>query len=491
MLFNSYAFILIFLPLVAAVYFLLHTYLNARWARLFLLVASLAFMSYWNIYFALVLICSVLFNYAFGITLSTFAKKDKSETRKKIILAAAITANILFLGFFKYYNFFVENINAAFSTNIGALQILLPLGISFYTFMQIAWLTDIYRHGGYRYDFFHYCLYVTFFPYVVSGPIPYHTEIIPQIQSEQAGRFNLANLCRGMFIFSIGLFKKTVIADTLAIIANGGYDTAATLTFIEAWLTSLSFSMQIYFDFSGYTDMAIGVALIFNIHLPINFNSPFKALNIVDFWRRWHLTLTRFLRDYLYIPLGGSRKGGIRTNLNIMVTFLVVGFWHGASWLFLFWGFIHGAVSIFYRYWRLLGIRMHKALAWFLFFNFFNTSAIFFRANTWHDAMKVLKGMFGLNGILISEKLADSPFWQKMTSFGIQFGGWRENLPQVDLHNYFLCIALIFVVLFTKNSNELLRDFSPNRKNALAVGVMMVLGLLLLNQASTFLYFNF
>ena len=489
MLFNSYTFILIFLPLVAAGYFLIYRYLSAQWARLFLLTASLCFICFWNIYFSLVIICSVLFNYSFGSALSSSI--EKGGKRKKQIFVAAIVVNILFLGFFKYFNFFIENINTIFSSHVGSLHILLPLGVSFYTFMQIAWLMDIYRHGGYRYDFLSYCLYVTFFPYVVSGPIAYHKEVIPQIQSEAAGYFNIANVSRGLFIFSIGLFKKAAIADALAIVTNGGFDVATTLTFTEAWITALSFTMQIYFDFSGYTDMAIGAALIFNVKLPINFNSPYKALNIVDFWHRWHITLSRFLRDYLYIPLGGSKKGEARTNFNIMFTFLICGFWHGASWLYMFWGFTHGAVSIFYRYWRKLGIRMPKFLAWFLFFNFFNVSAIFFRATTWKDAFKVLKGMMGLNGILISSKLADSPFWQSFTTLGIKFGAWRENLPEMDAYNYFLCVALIFFVVLAKNSNELLRNFSPGWKSALAVSLMMVAGLLLLNQSNTFLYFNF
>jgi len=491
MLFNSYVFILVFLPIVLAGYFLLHQYTSAKWAHRFLLAASLGFMSFWNIYFALVLIGSVVFNYGFGSALAALSANGKNESRRKALFGAAIAANIVYLGFFKYYNFFLDNINSLFSTHIGALHILLPLGISFYTFMQMIWLTDIYRHGKYRYGFFQYCLYVTFFPYVVSGPIAYHSEVIPQISSESAGRFNIDNVCRGLFLFSIGLFKKTAIADTLAMVVNYGYDMSSTLTFTEAWLTSMSFGMQIYFDFSGYTDMAIGVALMFNIRLPINFHSPLKAVNIMDFWARWHLTLTRFLRDYLYIPLGGSRKGAIRTNINIMLTFLICGFWHGASWLFMFWGFIHGAVSIFYRYWRQLGIRMPKALAWFLFFNFFHISAIFFRARTWDDAMKVFKGVLGMNGIYVSEKLAGNPFFQKLTVFGVRFGQWRENLPPIDSYLLFLCVALIPVILLTKNSNEMEQKFSPSWKTALATGFMMAVGLLLLNQASTFLYFNF
>lgn len=489
MLFNSYTFILIFLPLVATGYFLLHKYGPAKWAFLFLLAASLCFMSFWNFYFALALMSSILFNFACGTMLSIASQKDAKS--KKTIFIVAITMNILFLGFFKYSNFFLENVNALFATEIQKLHLLLPIGISFYTFMQIAWLTDIYRRGGYRYDFLSYCLYVTFFPSVMSGPIAYHTEIIPQLKTETVGIFNVSNVCRGLFIFSIGLFKKAAIADTLAIIVNGGYDASSVLTFTEAWLTSLSFTMQLYFDFSGYTDMAIGAALVFNIHLPVNFNSPYKALNIKEFWQRWHITLSRFLLNYVYIPLGGNRKGEARTLINILLLFLICGLWHGSAWTFVFWGFITGVASIIYRLWTKTGLRLPKAVAWLIYFNFFNLSVVFFRAQTWQDALKVLKGMIGFNGIIVSPNLAASPFWQSLTAIGIRFGAWRANLPGTDNLVYFLCILLIPFILLTRNSNELLERFSPNWKNALGVSLMMIAGLLLLNQTSSFLYFNF
>ncbi|MHB8138256.1 MAG: MBOAT family O-acyltransferase [Smithellaceae bacterium] len=489
MLFNSYAFILIFLPLVAAGYFLLHRYLPAKWALVFLLTASLGFMSFWNVEFALVLMFSVLINYACGSALSTAAgKKAKS---KKLIFLAAITFNILLLGFFKYSNFFLENINAVFAANIQAPHLLLPIGISFYTFMQIAWLTDIYRHGGFRYNFISYCLYVTFFPYVISGPIAYHREVIPQLESETTRRFSTMNLCRGLFIFSIGLFKKCAIADTLALIADGGFAASGALTFTEAWLTSLSYTMQLYFDFSGYTDMAIGAALIFNIDIPANFNSPYKSLNIQEFWRRWHITLSRFLRDYIYIPLGGNRSGEFRILFNLMLTFLIGGLWHGAAWTFVFWGVLHGTALCAHRLWKKTGIRMNNILAWLVTFNFINVAWVFFRATTFNDAVKILKGMAGLNGILVSPNLAENVFWQNLAVIGVRFGGWRENLPPAETPVYFLCILLIPFVLMTKNSRELLEKFSPNWKNALAVSLMMIAGLLLLNETSSFLYFNF
>lgn len=490
MLFNSYSFIFIFLPLVVIIYFLTCKYWTAKWARFFLLVSSLVFMSFWNIYFTAVLAFSALFNYTMGRTLSNLCSND-GKKRKKIIFIIAVSGNILLLGFFKYSNFFIANINYFFSTQVDLLRLIIPIGISFYTFMQIAWLVDIYKQDHFRYNLIDYCLFVTFFPYVISGPIVSHKEIIPQFELPNAGKINVANLCRGFFIFTLGMFKKAAIADTLAIIANGGFDAAHALTFTEAWLTSLSFTMQIYFDFSGYTDMAIGIALIFNINLPANFNSPYKALDIREFWHRWHITLSRFLRDYIYIPLGGNRNGETRTLINLMLTFLIGGLWHGAAWTFVFWGFLHGAGLVIQRLWMKTGMRLNKALAWIITFNFINIAWVFFRAKSWKDALNILSGMAGLNGILISPHQADNPFWQKLTVIGIQFGEWRAHLPDTANIIYFLCIIAIPFVLFTKNSNQFLENFSPNWKNALAIAVLMTCGLLLLNQNTVFLYFKF
>jgi len=479
MTFNSYSFIFIFLPLVAIIYFGINKYFTAMWARLFLFISSLTFMSLWNTYFAGVLIFSVLFNYTAGVALSN-ATEDSNNKHKKTIFLFAIIGNILFLAFFKYTNFFLGSIDSFFSTNFNMLNIIVPLGISFYTFMQIAWITDIYRHGGFRYDFVSYCLYVTFFPYVISGPIAFHKEIIPQLESKLASKFNIDNLCRGIFIFSIGLFKKTAIADTLAIVANGGFDASTALSFTEAWLTSLSFTMQLYFDFSGYTDMAIGTALIFNIDIPANFNSPYKSLDIREFWRRWHITLSRFLREYIYIPLGGNRSGEKQTLINIMLTFLIGGLWHGAAWTFIFWGFLHGMAMVVHRLWIKTGLHLNKVSAW-----------IFFRARSWTDAWNIIKGMAGLNGIFISSHQASNPFWQKLTVIGIKFGEWRVHLPEAENTTYFLCIVLIPLVLLAKNSNQLLDKFSPNWKNAFSIAFFTACGLLLLNQATVFLYFKF
>ena len=289
----------------------------------------------------------------------------------------------------------------------------------------------------------------------------------------------------------MGLFKKAAIADALAVIADGGFAATGNLTFTEAWLTSLSYTMQLYFDFSGYTDMAIGVALIFNIELPANFNSPYKSLDIREFWRRWHITLSRFLRDYIYIPLGGNRAGEVRLYVNLMLTFLIGGLWHGAAWTFVFWGFLHGAALCLHRLWMKTGISLPKIPAWFITFNFINAAWVFFRASSIGDAFRILKGMAGLNGVLVSPNLAGSAFWQKMTTLGVQFGHWRAHLPKAETMEYFLCILLIPVVLLLKNSNHYLNQFTPTWKNAMWAALMLTWGLLLLNRTSTFLYFNF
>lgn len=490
MIFTSYSFILLFLPLVAVIYFSLNAYASVNVARFFLLAASLFFMGFWNVGFAAVLMISVLFNYGCGLAL-TRAAESPGNRITKVIFLTAITGNILLLGFFKYANFFLDSINVLFSTHWSSLQWVIPLGISFYTFMQIAWLSDIYRHGGFRYPFLRYCLYVTFFPYVISGPIVYHKEIIPQLASEESTRFNIENLCRGLFIFSIGLFKKTAIADTLAVIADGGFAAAGALSFAEAWLTSLSFTLQLYFDFSGYTDMAIGIALMFNITLPANFNSPYQALDIREFWHRWHITLSRFMRDYIYIPLGGNRSGESRMLINLLLTFLIGGLWHGAAWTFIFWGFLHGCALVVHRLWMKTGFHLHKWLAWFLTFNFVNAAWVFFRADHFTDALNVLKGMAGLNGIVLPSRFADHSLVREFPFADVTFGETLSRLPAAAADLYYLPALLVLFVLLTKNSNRLLQRFQPNRKNALAVSLLMIAGLLLLNQTRSFVYFNF
>ncbi len=339
MLFNSFEFIFAFLPVIFIVYFLLTKLRLILASKIWLVAGSIFFYSWWNIAYLPLLLISLFFNFVVGSALG----KENLRMNKKALLVAGIIINAAFLGYYKYSDFFITNINSAFNSNIELLNLALPLAISFFTFEQIIYLVDSYRGETKDYSLLDYSLFVTFFPKLIAGPIVYHNEIIPQFTSTMKKVINWKNISTGIFIFSIGLFKKVVIADSFAVWASQGFDQIETLTFFEGWITSLSYTFQLYFDFSGYCDMAIGIALLFNIHLLVNFNSPYKATDIQDFWRRWHITLGRFLTQYLYIPLGGNRKGKVRTYINIMIIFLVSGFWHGAGWTFIFWGFLHGS----------------------------------------------------------------------------------------------------------------------------------------------------
>jgi D-alanyl-lipoteichoic acid acyltransferase DltB (MBOAT superfamily) len=379
MLFNSYEFIFAFLPIVFFIYFYLNSKRLVVGAKGFLVFASLFFYSWWNILYLPLILSSMLFNYIMGNSLNKSEDKIKSFSRKSLLIFG-IVANLSLLGYFKYADFFIENFNLALDGSIPLFHLALPLAISFFTFQQIAYLVDSYRKETKEYDFLNYALFVTFFPQLIAGPIVHHKEMMPQFASKWNMVKRYKNIALGLFIFSIGLFKKVVIADTFAVWATAGFDTADTLNLIEAWATSLSYTFQLYFDFSGYTDMAIGIALLFNIKLPINFNSPYKALNIQDFWRRWHITLSRFLRDYVYIPLGGNKKGSFRTYSNLLATFVIGGLWHGAGWTFVFWGFLHGMALVIHRVWSNLGFKMWTWLAWLITFNFVNIAWIFFRA---------------------------------------------------------------------------------------------------------------
>jgi len=396
MLFNSPEFILFFLPITFIIYTALDRQGLYAPARLFLVTSSLFFYGWWNIAYLPLLIGSVLVNFGIGTQLNSAALRQKFMWRKAL-LAGGITANLAVLAYFKYADFLIGNLNTAFDTPFALPEIVLPLAISFFTFQQIAYLVDNYRTGETEQSFVNYALFISFFPQLIAGPIVHHKEMMPQFALRTGVQELYRNISLGLFIFSIGLFKKVILADTFAQWATLGFDEKSTLGFLEAWMTSFSYTFQLYFDFSGYTDMAIGAALLFNIRLPINFNSPYKALTIQDFWRRWHITLSRFLRDYLYIPLGGNRGGQWRTCINLMITFILGGLWHGAGWMFVCWGALHGAALVAHRLWQQLGWRMPALLAWALTLNFVNFAWIFFRADDMDDALKVIQAMFSFS----------------------------------------------------------------------------------------------
>lgn len=470
-------------------------------SKIWLVGGSLFFYGYWNIVYIPLLLTSILINFFAGSALSTmplneekntFTKKGISDrVTKKQLLIFGIVFNIGLLGYFKYTDFFLENFNGIFAANIPLPHIILPIGISFFTFTQIAFLVDAYKNKVKEYDLLRYMLFVTYFPHLLAGPILHHAEMMPQFANKWNFAVRWRNIAIGLFLFAIGLFKKVVIADTLAQWANAGFDAAASLNFVEAWATSLSYTLQLYFDFSGYTDMAIGISLMFNIRLPINFNSPYKAKDIQDFWRRWHITLSRFLRDYVYIPLGGNQVSKHRNYANLFSVFLVGGIWHGASWMFVAWGALHGFAIVIHRIWKDLGLKMWGWAGWFITFNFVNIAWIFFRAKNIDEAFGVLKGMAGLQGIVLPES-----FSAKLTFFnlhGVKFGGeWLWNTSMTHgIKDLALVFFILMMTLWIKNSNEWIKRLKNDWKQGLVIGCILGIGITMLNKISEFIYFNF
>lgn len=477
MLFNSFDFIFLFLPITVIVYFVLNRFRFVFAAQLWLALASVFFYGYWNPKYVPLIMASIAFNYTMGRLLMRNAPDPAAEGEKpqltpaqikkrKALLTFAIIGNLLLLGYYKYADFFLSNLSALTGWQLPLLKLVLPLGISFFTFTQIAFLVDAYKGKAREYNIVNYVLFVTFFPHLIAGPILHHSEMMPQFERKRNKIWNWRNASLGIYVFCIGLVKKVVIADTFAEFANDGF--AQATHFVESWVASLSYTFQLYFDFSGYTDMAIGAALLFNIRLPQNFNSPYKALSIQDFWRRWHMTLSRFLRDYIYIPLGGNRKGEARMLFNNAMVFLIGGIWHGAGWMFIIWGLMHGIGIVINRLWQKYGFKLPKWLAWFITFQFVNLAWVFFRAEDWEQASRILKGMFG------------------MGPDGLALTSARELLPAIVL----IMIILPFV-LFVKNSSERAESFRPTWQKAVAAAFFFILSLMFLNRISEFLYFNF
>jgi alginate O-acetyltransferase complex protein AlgI len=478
MLFNSLEFILVFLPVAFLVYFGLNRIRLAVAGKSWLVLASLAFYAWWNVAYLPLILVSILVNYVVG---GALARRASGATRGPVkaewLLAAGVIFDLGLLAYYKYAEFFWDNFGRLFDASPVSLGIVLPLAISFFTFTQIAYLVDSYRGRAKEYDLLNYTLFVTFFPHLIAGPIVHHGEIMPQFKAVANLARRYRNVLAGLALFSVGLAKKVLIADSFAVWATAGFDQAGSLSFAEAWVSSLSYTFQIYFDFSGYTDMALGSALLFNIRMPFNFNSPYRATNIQDFWRRWHITLSRFLRDYLYIPLGGSRVAPARVYVNLATTFVLGGLWHGASWMFVLWGALHGAAMMLHRIWQRTGLRMSPVLAWLLTFNFINVTWVFFRAQTLDDALKVLRGMAGLDVI---------------GGLGAGFTGWAGLLDgRIEIGAALL--AGLSIVLLRRNSNALLSNASLGLTSAIAYGLLGAVSLLALmaSKYSEFIYFNF
>jgi D-alanyl-lipoteichoic acid acyltransferase DltB (MBOAT superfamily) len=471
-LFNSFEFLFLFFPATLASYWLCQQF-GDRAQQLMLLAASLIFYSFWDVRFLPLLIGSILVNYGVGLAIWR-CTEQRRERAASLLLSLGVAANLAAIGVFKYAGFFIGNINLLSGTNLFLDEIILPLGISFFTFEQISFLVDV-RHGQSRpSDPLRYALFVSFFPRVVAGPILRFREIYPQLARPHRRPVVAEDLMVGLTIFFFGLVKKTVLADGVAPYATSVFHSASTgsrVDFFSAWSGILAYTCQLYFDFSGYSDMAIGAARCFGIRFPMNFCSPYQATNIIEFWRRWHITLSRFLRDYLYIGLGGNRRGTTRRYINLMITMLLGGLWHGANWTFVIWGGLHGCYLMINHAWLAAsrksaavagfrGSRVGAGFGWALTFLAVVVAWVFFRAPSLDVAFTILKGMIGQNGIAIPAGLAFAlePIHGLIAALGITF----NNESGTEFVKAYLWVTpLLAIALLAPNTQQLMRGYNP------------------------------
>lgn len=528
MLFNSYGFIFMFLPITLLIYFQIGKHGYHQIAIAWLVASSLFFYGWWNPSYLILICLSILFNYTIGLLLSSI-KIQNLLLKRKILLIFGLNLNILLLGYYKYFNFFINNINCLVNVDFNFQTIILPIGISFFTFTQIAYLVDVYKANTREYNFLNYCLFVTFYPHLLAGPILHHKEILPQFTKRTISKLDYENLAVGLTIFFIGLFKKTLIADGVSasvqeVFYAAGHR-AAGLTFIEAWVGILFYTMQIYFDFSGYCDMAIGISRMFGIKLPLNFNSPYKAANIIEFWRCWHITLSRFLRDYLYIPLGGSHKGKVKRYINLMITMILGGLWHGAGWNFILWGLLHGLYLVINHVWRALRDRLGhnqsnsnwlgRRLSQGITFIAVVAAWVFFRADNLNDAINILRGMSGMNGVALP-----SPYLGYLNHIGglgkyLSTHGWIFNTHFTfcfyGLKDVLKLFIMFLIIWLLPNTQEFMIKYKPafetysnvrmpsvislrhrfSIKWVYALSILAFIAIIYTSNTGVFLYFNF
>jgi alginate O-acetyltransferase complex protein AlgI len=503
-LFNSFSFLFLYLPVVLSGFFLLGRF-APRWAAMWLAMASLFFYGYWSLRYLPLLLASVVVNY--WAARAILAATDAYRRRR---LVAAVGLNLVLLAYYKYANFFITSINGVTQSAWPALDIVLPIGISFFTFTQIAFLVDCYHRKVSEYRFTHYVLFVSYFPHLVAGPVLHHGEMMPQFANPDIHRPNASNFAIGLSIFVIGLAKKVLIADNLAPMANPVFVADAHPAMIEAWVGTIAYTLQLYFDFSGYSDMAIGLSRLFGIELPLNFASPYKARNIAEFWRRWHMTLSRFLRDYLYIPLGGSHGSKLLRYRNLMLTMLLGGLWHGAAWTFVAWGALHGGYLVLHQWWQasraaavMAGRPWWPAVAQLMTVSAVIVAWIFFRADSFTTAFDVIGGMLGRNGLALPNSMA--PYASSLQWLPMQttFNG----IAWIDISGPGLpALALAIVLAFAApNTQELFWRFtskqqapryawlswSPRRAWSVGLAGLFIGCVFSMNRVTEFLYFQF
>ncbi len=502
MLFNSFLFIFIFLPITLIGWYTLNQCRHTELAKTFLAGMSLWFYGYFNFYYLAIIIVSIIINYLLSFVLTFAENKTWEKTASRVGLLTGIIFNLGLLFYFKYYDFFIENINFAFHTNFTLKHILLPLGISFFTFQQLSFIIDRCLGRAEHYSFINYVTFVTFFPQLIAGPIVLYKEIIPQFEDADNRKFNAANFSEGIILFVLGLGKKVLIADVFGLVVNYGFAQTYSLDTVSTILVVLSYTFEIYFDFSGYSDMAMGLGRMFNIIIPVNFNSPYRACSVKELWQRWHITLSRFFITYVYIPLGGSKKGKLRTIINTIIIFFLSGLWHGAAWTYIAWGTMQGLLVV----WDNLGIVGIKGkeekrpskfhipawLGWFLTFSFFNLSMFFFRSESMAGAVQMFKNLFAFN---YTGKMFEVAAAMDISEFYVVREALSIAASDVVKYAYLLLLVVYlsvsFFLIFRRNALEIATDGKFGPWKCWAVSIVFVWCVISLSQVSTFLYFNF
>jgi D-alanyl-lipoteichoic acid acyltransferase DltB (MBOAT superfamily) len=505
-LFNSTVFLFGFLPITLAGFFIVARLLGANAAKAWLASSSLFFYGWWNPIYLPLLIGSMAVNYGIGSYLqsarvrhwvagrtSLWPRDSDSMKVRRQVLIAGLVFNLGLIAYFKYTDFFIDTVNEVAGSHLPLFHIVLPLGISFFTFQKIAYLVDSYQGKQGRPSFLDYALFVGFFPQLIAGPIVHPTEVLPQFERKDIYRFWLARFMAALSVFLLGLAKKVLLADTFggyADIVFSGAANGAHLTLFEAWAGALAYTLQLYFDFSGYSDMAIGLGRMFGIELPLNFNSPYKSRSISEFWRRWHMTLSRFLRDYVYIPLGGNRKGETRRYVNLMATMLLGGLWHGAAWTFVIWGGLHGAMLVVNHLWNRLRMPKLGIFGGALVMLGVIAGWVLFRAAHFDAAMLVYEGMLGANGAALPAQIVGivPGLDTVVQAVGrLAYLGDRTVMGAVEV---FAMLVLGFaLVWFTPNVHQM-----SERTRLVLAGLLLPLliqRVLFAGAASPFLYFQF
>ena len=493
MLFNSYVFVFLFFPVVLLGYFGLNRFGKYQLSKIFLIGASLYFYGYFNWYYLTIIVTSIILNYFFSRVL--LSEKTTMACRKMTFVVAMVI-NVGSLGIFKYYDFFVDNVNTVFKTSLPLLHILLPLGISFFTFQQLSYIIDSYKSDVPKYSFFDYALFVTYFPQLIAGPIVTHDEMVPQFEDVTKKKFNADNFACGLYGFALGLGKKVIIADTLGLVVDTAFGDVTELGTTNALLVMLAYTFQIYFDFSGYSDMAMGIGKMMNIDIVQNFNSPYKAVGIVDFWKRWHITLTRFFTRYIYIPLGGNRKGTARTYLNIFIVYLVSGLWHGANWTFIVWGILHGFASVVTRFldgktgmFSQQKSKVLRGVLWLFTFLFLNLTWVMFRADSITQAMEFYQQLFGGNFTAFN-----SEYIKLLQTDGIALVGNIVPLigDYIKQYSYVLLFVLAFFFsVFAKNASHRIQNYELKWYHPVITAGLLFWSIMSFAGESSFLYWNF